>query len=53
MTIMLSVSKSLDSRKVQTCSVSDYSVSDALTGMLRILTLFFSGVLFIIVAPLY
>ena len=41
MAIMLSVSQSLDSKKVQTCSVSDYSVSDALTGMFRIFTLFF------------
>ena len=41
--IMLSVSKStlpLDNRIVQTCSVSVCSVSDALSGMFRIFTLF-------------
>ena len=44
MAIMLSASKStlpLDNRIVQTCSVSVCSVSDALSGMFRIFTLFF------------
>ena len=44
MAITLSVSKSalsLDNRIVQTCSVSVYSFSDALSGMFRIFALFF------------